>query len=294
MEAALARAEAPGAARLTEAELDRMAGEIGIPPCPAILSRFSEEISRPEPDVRALAGLIGTDLALSGSLLKLVNSPFYGLRSKATNVHQALTIIGLRSAANLVSGLILRQAFPASSGPLMQRFWDRTSALTGLAAAASRRFRGPDADQAYTYALFRDCGIALMINKFPDYAPTFSKMEHAAGSEVTADEDMRYRFNHARVGYALARGWLLPDPFCQAILHHHDMERIARGHRDTEEVDARLVAFGALLDQVQRLRSGRGLSPDWSDGEAFVLKTLDLSPEDIVALVEEPGEQGEA
>jgi HD-like signal output (HDOD) protein len=28
---------------------------------------------------------------------------------------------------------------------------------------------------------------------------------------------MDYQYSHARVGYALARGWLLPEPFCVTI-----------------------------------------------------------------------------
>ena len=85
-----------------EPDLDRIAREVGIPPCPAILGRFSAEMQQPEPDMRKLAELIAADIALSAALLKLVNSPFYGLRTKATNVHQALSIIGLRAGANLV------------------------------------------------------------------------------------------------------------------------------------------------------------------------------------------------
>ena len=119
-----------------EPDLDRIAREVGIPPCPAILGRFSAEMQQPEPDMRKLAELIAADIALSAALLKLVNSPFYGLRTKATNVHQALSIIGLRAGANLVTGLILRQAFPAGKNALMQRFWDNSS---GIAAAARPR-----------------------------------------------------------------------------------------------------------------------------------------------------------
>ena len=69
--------------------MSRMAQEIGIPPCPAILSRFSEEMNKPEPEIRALGTLIGTDIALSGALLKLVNSPFYGLRANSIDTRTA-------------------------------------------------------------------------------------------------------------------------------------------------------------------------------------------------------------
>ena len=109
-----------------------------------------------------LAGFIAMDIALSAALLKLVNSPFYGLRTKATNAHQALSIIGLRAGANLVTGLILRQAFPPGGNALMERFWDKSAGTAAAALVVARRISGIDVDEAHTYALFRDCGMAVM------------------------------------------------------------------------------------------------------------------------------------
>ncbi len=279
--------QAPDSA-LQEPDLDRIAREVGIPPCPAILGRFSAEMHRPEPDMRRLAELIGADIALSAALLKLVNSPFYGLRTKATNVHQALSIIGLRAGANLVTGLILRQAFPAGGNALMQRFWDKSSGIAAAALVAARKISGIDLDEAHTYALFRDCGMPVMISKFNDYATIIDRLEHVPGAQVTALEQTAYQYSHARVGYALARGWLLPEPFCRAILYHHDFEKVATGRREVEPANRKLVAFGLLMEQLATLRSGGGVCPDWESGEQFVLETLKITPDDIIALAQEP------
>ena len=284
--------EQPPAAALQEPDIDRIARELGIPPCPAILGRFSAEMHQPEPDMRKLAELIGADIALSAALLKLVNSPFYGLRTKATNAHQALSIIGLRAGANLVTGLILRQAFPAGGNALMQRFWDKSSAIAAATLVAARRVSGIDLDEAHTYALFRDCGMPVMIGKFNDYANVIDRLEHAPGAQVTALEQTDYQYSHARVGYALARGWLLPEPFCRAILYHHDFEKVVAGRREVEPANRKLIAFGLLMEQLATLRSGGDLCPDWESGEQFVLETLRITPDDIIALAQEPASDG--
>ena len=285
--------EQPPAAALQEPDIDRIARELGIPPCPAILGRFSAEMHQPEPDMRKLAELIGADIALSAALLKLVNSPFYGLRTKATNAHQALSIIGLRAGANLVTGLILRQAFPAGGNALMQRFWDKSSAIAAAALVAARRVSGIDLDEAHTYALFRDCGMPVMIGKFSDYANVIDRLEHVPGAQVTALEQTDYQYSHARVGYALARGWLLPEPFCRAILYHHDFEKVVAGRREVEPANRKLIAFGLLMEQLATLRSGGDLCPDWESGEQFVLETLRITPDDIIALAQEPASDGD-
>jgi HD-like signal output (HDOD) protein len=273
---------------LQDEAVDDMAREIGIPPCPAIIGRFSAEMQRPEPDTRKLAELISTDIALSAALLKLVNSPFYGLRTKATNPHQALSIIGLRAGANLITGLILRQAFPPGGSALMEQFWERTTATASAALAVAKRLPGLDPDEAHTYALFRDCGMPVMISKFGDYANIFDRLTHVSGTRLINIEQDAYKYSHARVGYALARGWLLPEPFCRAILYHHDFEKVAAGRREVEPANSKLVAFGLLMEQIANFRATGGLCPDWESGEQLVLRAFDITAEEIIGLAQQP------
>ncbi|MBI3371734.1 MAG: HDOD domain-containing protein [Betaproteobacteria bacterium] len=268
-------------------ESERAARELGIPPCPAILAGFSAEIRSADPDLRVLATLIGTDVALSAALLKTVNSSFYALECKATNVKQAMSILGLRACANLVTGLLLKKAFPSGSNREMRRFWDASSGLAAAAAGIAVRLEGINPDEAHTYALFRDCGMALMIRRFPIYTELIEQNSEMPGAQLIMLENSRFRYNHARVGYSLACDWLLPESMCKAILWHHQPESIAASFRDLEPANPKLVAFGLLAEQLIALRSGRGLCPDWRDAEEFVLGTLEISPEDVVALAED-------
>lgn len=270
----------------TDEGIDRIAREIGIPACPSILIRFTEEMKKDEPDTRTLAALISADIALSASLLKLVNSPYYGLRTKAVTAHQALSIIGLRAGANLVTGLILRQTFPTGSSRVMAQFWERTEAMATVALVTARRISGMNPDEAHSFALFRDCGMPVMINKFGDYDNLIGRYDHVRSAGLIVEETMAYRFSHARVGYALSRGWLLPEAFCRAILFHHDYDKVASGRREVDPAERKLVAFGLLLDQIIAMRSSGGLCPDWESGESFVLSTLAITPDQIITLLD--------
>ncbi|MBS0335404.1 MAG: HDOD domain-containing protein [Proteobacteria bacterium] len=281
----MTQAAAPLSPDALQREAELAMRDLGIPPCPDILMRFDAEMRSSDPDLRKLAGLINGDVALSAAMLKTVNSPFYGLSTKAGNVQQALSVLGLRAGANLVTGLMLRQAFPAGAGPAMQRFWDRSGEIAQVAAAIAARVRHMNPDTAHTYALFRDCGMAVMIARFPAYAAFLDRLEREPGKVVIVAEDARFRFHHARVGYALARGWLLPEPMSKAILYHHDLDLVIGAHRDVEPGDRRLVAFGLLAEQVLALRAGKGLCPDWAASEDFVLDILGLTADDVVELV---------
>lgn len=96
---------------------DQTVREIGIPPCPATLTRLLRETRADEPDFRRVGRLIGGDVALASAVLKITNSPFYGLRSKASSVQQALALLGLHSVTQLVTGLLRARRFQGSPDP---------------------------------------------------------------------------------------------------------------------------------------------------------------------------------
>lgn len=270
-----------------QSEAACVAKGLDIPPCPYILARFNEEFHAAQPDLRKLAALIGADIGLSATTLKTVNSPFYGLTQKASSVQQALSILGLRSSANLISGLLLRRVFPAASGSALERFWNHSIRIASLAGAIAMRLKNVDPDQAHTYVLFRDCGMLVMLRKFPQYADIMQQSERIPGAQLACIEDTRFQFNHARVACALARSWCLPESLCGAIFYHHQFSPTFIGASAAEPPNPRLIAFGLLAEQIAMLHTKRGLCPDWGGGERFVLQTLGIEADEIVAVSED-------
>lgn len=275
----------PAIAELPDATLDRLARDLKVPPCPAVLARFLAEARKDDPDPRVLAGLISQDAGLAAAALRAVNSPAYGLARKADDVPQALAILGLRAAVNLITGLMLRQAFPAASGALMQQYWEQSASIAEAAAFVAGRTRACGRDEAHTFALFRNCGIAVMIARFPDYGPFLEAHVEAPGPALLAAEEAKYGFHHARVGHALARGWMLPATLAHSILFHHHVEQVAGRTGEARLADPALLATGLLAEQVATLKAGGGITTEWLAHETFVLSTLRISADDVVAMI---------
>lgn len=57
--------------------------------------RLLVAITKDEPEVDEIEQIISMDATLTYSLLRIVNSAYFALRNRATNVHQAVTILGL-------------------------------------------------------------------------------------------------------------------------------------------------------------------------------------------------------
>ena len=260
--------------------LDRNEAEvldgIEIPPCPAILTKLLRETRADEPDFRRVAQLVGGDVALAASVLKMANSSFYSLNTKVASVQQALTLLGLTTVTQLVTGLLLRQAFAASAGPAMERYWKMSMATSLISALLCREAGCGDRGVACTFGLFRDCGMPVMQQRYAIYADIFDGSAIAPGEPVLEIENERYATNHARVGAQLARSWHLPETLCFAILHHHDLLYAGETLASAEADALALIAMGLAAEQLYCLAAGAACH-EWALAGEWALFELDLS-----------------
>lgn len=282
---ATALATVPSAPRVLDREAERIVRDLELPPCPEVLLRFGAEMRRDEPDLHVLADLILTDPGLASAMLRTVNAPFFGLARKASSVQHALAVLGLRAAGQLISGFLVRRAFPEGDGSRLKDFWRDAARIAQTALYVAARLRRFDREEAHTYALFRDCGVAVLTQRFADYVAPPHGCDGEAGLRHLAVEEERYGASHARVGRALAVSWHLPTTLSDAILVHHDL-RLARMGGAIATQSRRLVAFGLLADQLVSLRGGQGVRADWPEMEAYALEALSLTPEQLLGLAD--------
>ena len=169
--------------------LERSLLDVGIPPCPEILVRIMDEMHKEEPDYHRLSHIISADVALAAGLIKTTNSPYFARQQRARSVYDALTILGLRVAGHTIAGIILRNLFPST--PNMVRFWDASARTARLCAWLANRLDIPglDPEDAYTFGLFHDCGIPVLMTRFPNYKEVLGEANRDAQNEFTVTEE---------------------------------------------------------------------------------------------------------
>ncbi|NWG86004.1 MAG: HDOD domain-containing protein [Hydrogenophilaceae bacterium] len=269
-------------------QLEATLKEIGIPPRPAILEKISREMRQAEPDFNRVAQLVSRDVSLAAGFLKTANSPFYGYRHKARSVRDALIMLGLKVAARTVAGVILKHALP--SGPNMERFWDASDRTAQLSAWLVQKLGAkPDvrSDDAYTYGLFRDCGIPIMLRKFPNYPAILAEANQDAERPFTEVEEAYLPTNHALVGCLLAQSWWLPETTCLAIRHQHDYVLMRAGLQSLPAASRRLIALAQLAEWLLQNLTGLSATQEWKKMGPACLAQLELSEADLPALLEE-------
>jgi len=261
--------------------------DVGIPPCPLILDRFMSEANKDEPDYNRLASIISTDVGLAAGLIKTANSPFFGLRQRVRSVNEALAILGLKPASRAVAGIILRNSFPNVAN--LERFWDASARIAHLSGwlAQNLDIRGLRAEDAYTYGLFRDCGIPVLLGRFPNYAAVLAEANRDAERSFTAVEETALPTNHAMVGCILAQSWWLPEEICQAIRNHHDLDAIESAGSALPMQSRRLIATSQLAEHIVQQQLNLSLTQEWTKLGAACLRILDIGEAQLDALYAE-------
>jgi HD-like signal output (HDOD) protein len=275
-------------------ELEAIIMELGIPPCPAILLELAEEARKDEPDLHRIEKLISADVALSASLIKTVNSPFYGLRTKVNSIMQAIHMLGLSRLSLMVMGMVLRDSFIGINRVEMARFWDTSSKVAIISAYIASRLpyicyehmrRQIEKDEAYTYGLFQDCGIPIMLNYHPAYKETLGIANQTPDKKFTEIEDVTYVNNHTTIGYMLAKSWGLPEMMYQAIRHHHEHAALTE-NKDFLSTESRdFIALALLAERAIQIITGLSQTHEWQKGGHWVMAHFGLSEADFNSII---------
>lgn len=262
---------------------------IGIPPRPAILEQINREIANSEPDFAHLAALIGSDVALSASLIKVANSPYYGFSKKVRSVQEALLVLGLKVAVRTIAGLSLQAVFKRA--PSFERFWDASACaarVSGWLVQQLPRGQGVRAEDAYTFGLFRDCGIPVLMMPFPEYRGILQQANEEESRSFTDVEDAALSINHAIVGAELAENWLLPEDIHEAIRYHHALSALQPNPTPGISPAAqRLIALAQLAEYLiqQNTDQHHSHTREWPKLGAACLALLGLGDDGLPVLV---------
>ena len=274
---------APDGAESNSAEISQVLGNIVIPPCPRIVLAMVEEARRDEPDFLKLDKLISGDMGLASAVIKTANSPYYGLNHKVLAVKSALHVLGLGAVTNIVTLLALRNALSGpgqASDPFWDQFWDRTNYHAIACARLARQLRFISMDGAYTFGLFNDCGIPVLVQRFADYKDT---LQQASTSDwpLVEFENERYQTTHAQVGSALARSWHLPELICNAIADHHNFDLFDQGSSTGQGDVAALAAISLIADYLVNDFLGTRQDSEWQRQGAQALDYLGLDEDEL-------------
>jgi HD-like signal output (HDOD) protein len=264
----------------------KILGSVPIPSAPAAYMDLHELMQQDEPDIEAVAATIARDPGLAALVLKTLNSPFFGLRSKVSSIRQATVLLGLLNVGNIVAGLALRMAMEEAGGPEPEHYWDSPVNIGMVAARLAQQLPGVLPDEAYMLGLFHNVGPPLMMQRFDDYRGLLLEAQ-SDGQSVLEREDERYSTNHAVVGYYVSRSWGLPEHIGDLILRHHDVDGVFADNDGRFTREGGLIAALKMAEHIDKRFWGKNDDPEWQAWGDAVLSYTGISSTDFEDIVED-------
>jgi HD-like signal output (HDOD) protein len=192
-----------------------------IPTVPDVMLDLNKELQQENPRTERLVSLISQDQALTGALLKTVNSNDFGLKEKVDSIAQAVVLLGLKQIQNLVASSAFLSAFQVKT-QTARDIWEHSLEVATVAMRIANTVDGVDPDTAYLAALLHNSGAMLLAEKLPNYETVFASQIRFPVN-VLALEERQFGTNHALISYLFAKHWQLPDEICLAICQHHQV-----------------------------------------------------------------------
>ena len=192
---------------------------------PSICLKIMNMLSDPHSTAKDIERVIVQDPPLTAQLLRMANSPFYGLRSQVDSLSRAVSVIGTKRINNLVIAVSAIKSFNKLSNGIVsiENFWQH-SIYTGLIAnILGQHSIIRQNDSIFIAGLLHDIGQLIIFNKRPDdvqIALTLMQ-DSSSDTELYVYEREVMGFDHMQVGAELARRWLLPDNLITCIEYHH-------------------------------------------------------------------------
>ena len=220
------------------------------------LSQVGLEISRlgERDDLSApqLARLISKDPALAGKVLRIANSPFYGLRTQVKTLDHAIVVLGQVSIVSTCAAFTLLGALKTPKALGHERYESNAlrshSVLTAILARwLAQRFASPHVPVADSFlgGLLHDIGELATAVYYAKHLGDIRQyeQEHPDIPSYQAEQAI-LGFDHQELGAEVLHHWHLPQLYIEMARHHHDATYAV----DTGE--GMMVALVQSADQV--------------------------------------------
>jgi putative nucleotidyltransferase with HDIG domain len=187
--------------------------------------RIIQMASDPEISAAELSQVIQQDPSLAARLLKVANSPFYGMTRQVDSLQLALVILGLDEARNIALGLSLFEVIRKMDSHMSydrRRFWFHCASCGAVARILARKvdFKADGVD--FLAGLLHDLGKIIIDEYFrAEFTLIYGETITKRVPMLVAEREFLGN-SHEKVGGWLVHKWRLPETLKDAITHHHD------------------------------------------------------------------------
>lgn len=218
---------------------------------PHVAIRVTQLVNDDSSTMHDFEEIIKLDPVLVSRLLRLVNSPYFGLAQKVESISKAVVFTGMKQLRNLVAVDALRNMFQGEGEGFSPRLlWLHSATVAIIAEMIAKRIFGREAEDVFLAGILHDIGL-IVENQVAGEKLREACAAFRDGLGGLADcERTAIGADHAEIGGLLAGNWGLPQEVLTSIKAHH----AARQHKS-------LSSIGSILQLAEFIAARMGYPP---------------------------------
>jgi len=251
-----------------------------LPSIPSIVMEILESFDNENINLTTMANKIAGDQAIVARVMRVANSPFFGLSGQISSISEAISVLGFNSLRGLVTAAGIINAFPHTGKDFdWTMFWSHGIGAAVCAKVLAKRV-GLNPETAFTAGLLHDVGKLIMGVYFPLEFEQVHKSDDGSSIETLRAERTALGMDHAAIGSEIAKRWNFPLEIREAIELHHTEARASERKTLTD------ILYIANLF-AHALDNGHILKANAAHLAAEAGLRLELNGDVLEALVEE-------
>jgi len=231
-----------------------------IPTLPAIVVKVNKMLQDDDTSIKNLSKVIEKDQAMVTKILRLVNSTFYGFRSRITNISHAVIILGFNTIRNAVVSVSIIKTFSGKKtfeGFEIKDFWRHSVAVAVTSRYLAEQARLCSPDDCFVSGLLHDIGKVVLSQHFTELFGLVWKSVKEDGLSFYEAEQKLVPVNHAQIGGYLAKKWQFPASLIDSTTYHHAVSK------SVSNLNQLLIVHTAN-SMVSSYQSDSDMRPDFS------------------------------
>ncbi|MBW2410104.1 MAG: HDOD domain-containing protein [Deltaproteobacteria bacterium] len=195
-----------------------------LPPMPDVIFKIQRTLLDPNAYAQQIADLIETDQALAARVLKIANSPFYGMTGKVASVHHAAVILGFKTLGELTTIAGFSELMGnklAGYGYRADELWRHSLAVALASKHIAQKLNPELISDALTAGLIHDLGKLILDPYVFEQREIFDEFMEATEQTFLRAEKHILGFDHAEIAYEICRHWNFPEALALSIKYHH-------------------------------------------------------------------------
>lgn len=216
-------------------------------------------------DYDKLADVLSIDPGVTATLLRVVNSSYYGPKNRVLTVKHAMVMMGLDRLHSLLIAVLGLKKFKEIPAEAARPFWERAMWTAEWSKQLGEQFCHSEPQSLFVAGLLQSIG-ELVVWQF--FMPQKKEIDArvAAGVSLPDAEIASLGMTNADIGAFLFRLWEMPGVYVQsAMFRHHSLSMLSVTPNLLS--DTSLIYMAGRLAEISLQKGVRGAAIEEAEGQ---------------------------